>query len=69
MEIFLFGSDANSIMEMKNNESSSGYAKSNNTTKRSQSSSYKEMKLKDREIIHQKPQDFHKVLLVHVYAK
>lgn len=69
MEIFLFGSDANSIMEMKDNESSSGYAKSNNTTKRSQSSSYKEMKLKDREIIHQKPQDFHKVLLVHVYAK
>lgn len=69
MEIFLFGSDANSKMEIKDNESSSGYTKSNNTSKRSQSSSYEVMKLKDRDIIHQKPQDLNKVLLVHVYAK
>lgn len=63
MEMFLFGSDANSKMETKETDTSDGYFKSNDTNKRPN----KVLKLNDRDIIHQKPQDFQKVyvLLVH----
>lgn len=62
MEMFLYGSDANSKMETKETDTSDGYFKSNDTNKRPN----KILKLNDRDIIHQKPQDFQKVvLLVH----
>lgn len=61
MEIFLFGSDAESKMETKDTDTSNGYTES----KESGKCPNKVLTLNDRDIIYQKPQDFQQVLLEH----